>query len=110
MQAVQLLLKYIQSPELRDHLPRIVDMLGSLAEKDRLTEYLQVILEYIFQASENVDVSDIHNALKLIPQGEELMPTIAEKLRQGGCSRECSRENFRVKELYFLSKCKGSLF
>ena len=59
-------------------------MLGSLAEKERLTEYLQVILEYIFQASENVDVSDIHNALKLIPQGEELMPTIAEKLRQEG--------------------------
>ena len=84
LQAVQLLLKYIQSPELRDHLPRIVDMLGSLAEKERLTEYLQVILEYIFQASENVDVSDIHNALKLIPQGEELMPTIAEKLRQEG--------------------------
>lgn len=84
LQAVQLLLKYIQRPELRDQLPRIVDLLGNLSEKERLTEYLQVVLEYVFQASEHVDASDVREAFEKIPQGEKLMPTIAEKLRQEG--------------------------
>ncbi|WP_027369829.1 Rpn family recombination-promoting nuclease/putative transposase [Desulfovermiculus halophilus] len=84
LQAVQLLLKYIQSPELRDQLPRIVELLGSLAEKELVTEYLQVVLEYVFQASEHVDASDVREAFEKLPQGEELMPTIADKLRQEG--------------------------
>jgi hypothetical protein len=61
-----------------------VELLGRLGEKDRLTEYLQVILEYVFQASEYVDVHDVREALQKIPQGERLMPTIADKLREEG--------------------------
>jgi predicted transposase YdaD len=69
LQAVQLLLKYIQSPELRDQLPRIVELLGRLAEKELATEYLQVVLEYVFQASEHVDASDVREAFEKLPQG-----------------------------------------
>lgn len=84
LQVVQLLLKYIQVPELRDRLPEIVRLLGSLREKDRVTEYLQVILEYVFQATDHVEVRDVQKALQNIQQGESVMPTIAEKLRQEG--------------------------
>lgn len=84
LQAVQLLLKYIKYPELRDRLPEIVGLLGKLQERDKITEYLQVILEYVFQAAEHVDVQDVRQALDHIPQGESVMPTIAEKLRQEG--------------------------
>ena len=84
LQVVQLLLKYIQTQELRNRLPQIMELLGRLGEKERLTEYLQVMLEYVFQASEHVDVHDVREALQKVPQGEKLMPTIAEKLRQEG--------------------------
>lgn len=87
LQAVQLLFKYIQVPELRDRFPEIVGLLGTLGEKDRVTEYMQVILEYVFQASEHVDVHDVQKALQSIPQGESVMPTIAEKLRQEGMQK-----------------------
>jgi predicted transposase/invertase (TIGR01784 family) len=84
LRATQLLLKYIQVPELRERLPEILALLGKLSTKERVTEYLQVVLEYVFQATEHVDVQDVHNALKKIPQGENIMPTIAEKLREEG--------------------------
>ena len=84
LQSVQLLLKYIQRPDLRERLPEIMDLLGRLGEKERLNEYLQVMLEYVFQAAESIDVQDVHSALQKIPQGETIMPTIAEKLRQEG--------------------------
>jgi predicted transposase/invertase (TIGR01784 family) len=87
LQSVQLLLKYIQRPELGDRLPEIIELLGRLVEKRRLTEYLQVVLEYVLQAAENIDIQDVHTALKTIPQGEELMPTIADKLRQEGMQK-----------------------
>lgn len=84
LQVTQLLFKYIRSPELRDRLPGIFALMCRLSEQDRLTEYLQIVLEYVFQATEQVDVQDIKNALQKIPQGESIMPTIAEKLRQEG--------------------------
>ena len=84
LRATQLLLKYIQVPELRERLPEILVLLGKLSAQERVTEYLQVVLEYVFQATEHVDVQDVQEALKKIPQGENIMPTIAEKLREEG--------------------------
>ncbi len=84
LQTVQLLLKYIQTPQLRERLPEILGLLGRLSEKERVTEYLQVVLEYIFQAAEYVETADLRQAVQTLPQGESIMPTIAEKLRAEG--------------------------
>ena len=104
LQAAQLLLKHIQTPELRDRLPRIVELLGRLGEKDRLTEYLQVILEYVFQASEYVDVHDVRKALQIIPQGERLMPTIADKLREEGMQQGMQQGEIQGKRIILLKQ------
>jgi predicted transposase/invertase (TIGR01784 family) len=102
LQVAQLLFKYIQVPELRERLPEILELLGELSEKDRITEYLQVILEYVFQATDHVDVQDVRKALQKIPQGESVMPTIAEKLREEGMQQGMQQGELQGKRIALL--------
>ena len=83
-----LILKYIFREDLRDHLPGILRLLRSLSEKRTGMEYIETILKYIINAApmDNIDREDITAALdaSLPDVGGEIMPTIADRLREEG--------------------------
>jgi hypothetical protein len=54
-----------------------------LDDKNKITEYLPVIIRYILSAR-NVSVAALKEAVKHLPKGEETMETTAEQLRQEG--------------------------
>ena len=83
IQIFLMMLKYIFSPELNHKLPEILFLLNDLSDKDRITEYLQVILKYVLTAT-RLDRGRIREAVRDIPKGVEIMETTASILRQEG--------------------------
>jgi len=83
-----LVLKYIFREDLREHLPGILSLLRNLSEKRTSIEYIETILKYIVNAAstENIDREDMKAAVDeaLSHRGGEIMPTIADSLRQEG--------------------------
>ena len=83
-----LILKYIFREDLREHLPRILRLLRNLSEKRTGIEYIETILKYIINAAptENINREDLKAAVdEALPHiGGEIMPTIADSLRQEG--------------------------
>ena len=78
-----MLLKYIFLPELHHKLPEIMSLLNDLNDKNRVTEYLQVITKYILTAA-NLDREKIKEAVRDVPKGVEIVETTASRLRQEG--------------------------
>ena len=78
-----MLLKYIFLPELHHKLPEIMSLLNDLNDKDRITEYLQVITKYILTAA-NLDREKLKEAVRDVPKGVETVETTASRLRQEG--------------------------
>ena len=81
-----MLLKYIFLPELNHKLPEILSLLLELKEKDRVTEYLPVIIKYIL-AVRKLSLAEIKEAVKNLPKGEETVETTAEQLIKEGMDR-----------------------
>ena len=78
-----LLLKYIYRPELSHKLPEILSLLNELKDKDRITEYLPIIIKYILSVGK-VSLDEIKEAVKSLPKGDETVETAAYQLRQEG--------------------------
>jgi predicted transposase/invertase (TIGR01784 family) len=83
IQTFLLLLKYIYRPELSHKLPEILSLLNELKDKDRITEYLPIIIKYILSVGK-VSLDEIKEAVKSLPKGDETVETIADQLRQEG--------------------------
>ena len=83
IQIFLMLLKYIFLPELHHKLPEIMSLLNDLNDKDRITEYLQVITKYILTAA-NLDREKLKEAVRDVPKGVETVETTASRLRQEG--------------------------
>ena len=78
-----LLLKYIYRPELSHKLPKILSLLNELKDKDRISEYLPIIIKYILSVGK-VSLDEIKEAVKSLPKGDETVETAAYQLRQEG--------------------------
>jgi biotin operon repressor len=83
IQTFLLLLKYIYRPELSHKLPEILSLLNELKDKDRITEYLPIIIKYILSVGK-VSLDEIKEAVKSLPKGDETVETTADQLRQEG--------------------------
>jgi hypothetical protein len=83
IQTFLLLLKYIYRPELSHKLPEILSLLNELKDKDRITEYLPIIIKYILSVGK-VSLDEIKEAVKSLPKGDETVETAADQLRQEG--------------------------
>ena len=77
------LLKYASRPDLNHKLPGIISLLQNLKNKDRITEYLPVIIRYILNAGK-MSVNEMKKAFKSLPKGEETVETTADMLIQEG--------------------------
>lgn len=97
LEIIQLLFKYIYYPELRHKLPEVASLLNQLKDKERITEYLEVIVGYVLSAGQ-VDVEDVRRVVKTLPQGEEIVNTAAENLRQEGYDRAIQEKGKWISE------------
>ena len=78
--------QHIFHPDLNQKLPEIMSLLHELKDKDRITEYLPIIIRYILKAGK-VSVDEIKKAVKSLPKGEETVETTADQLIQEGIKR-----------------------
>jgi predicted transposase/invertase (TIGR01784 family) len=83
LQIFLMLLKYIFRPELIHKLPKILSLLNELRDKERITEYLPIIIKYILSTG-NLAEEKIKEAAKSVPGGENVVETTADRLRQEG--------------------------
>jgi len=74
-----LILKYIYRPDLREHFGSIFSLLSKLSDKESGLEYLETLLRYIISATDQITREDLKEAIKNIPEGGDIMPTIAEQ-------------------------------
>ena len=83
-----LLMKYIFRQDLNERIPGILGLLRELSEKRTGLEYVEAVLRYIVNGAptDNIDYEDLKVAVnKALPHiGGEIMPTIADKLREQG--------------------------
>jgi len=79
-------LKYIFTPELRHKLPEeIFPLFHELKDKEKGTEYLEVLLKYLTGSARNLPVDELNEAVtQLFEEGGDLMATIAEKWIEQG--------------------------
>ena len=81
-------MKYIFREDLNNRLPGILELLNELSEKQRGLEYIEAVLRYIVNGApaDNINYEDLNAAVnKGIPhKGGEIMPTIADTLREQG--------------------------
>ncbi len=84
-----LLLKYIFRPDLFEKLHEIFELLITLSNKRKTTEYLEVLFRYLVASVDSKKSEDLKKEIeKTIKSGENLMPTIAEKWVQDGVEKE----------------------
>lgn len=83
-----LILKYIFKDDLKDRLAGILELLKELSERQTGMEYLATVLKYIVNAAPEGHISyeDLKAAVNqaLPHQGGEILPTIAESLKEQG--------------------------
>ena len=84
LRASMLLLKYIQRSDLKEKLPGILELLYNLGTSKTGLEHLELLLRYLVNGTDTISGSDLRHAIAKIPQGEKLMPTIAEQWVQEG--------------------------
>jgi len=79
-------LKYIFTPELRYKLrEEIFPLFHELKDKEKGTEYLEVLLRYLTGSARNLSVDELNKTVtQLFEEGGDLMATIAEKWQAQG--------------------------
>ncbi|MFO7802723.1 MAG: Rpn family recombination-promoting nuclease/putative transposase, partial [Desulfovermiculus sp.] len=86
LRIVQLIMKYIDHPEQTYKLPEIVSLLQQLQDKDKITEYLALILQYVLRTGA-VTIQQAKEIVRELPHGEETVETTADVLRKEGEQR-----------------------
>ena len=86
LQASLLVMKHIFHDDLGEALSRALGLLGDLCRSRTGLEAVEVMLRYVATATDRVGPEEIRNALTaaLGPEGEEIMPTLAEKWIEEG--------------------------
>ncbi len=84
-----LALKHIFDQNLGQQLPHILGLIGSLAQQESGLEMLRTVLLYIAQANQAVTEAEFERgvAAAALPEGENLMATLAEKWKEEGWVR-----------------------
>jgi len=77
--------KYIYSPELRNKLWEIFKLFLELSDKAKVSEYLEVLLRYLFNSPGDFNKDDIREQVTgILEEGGDTMQTIAQQLREEG--------------------------
>jgi len=77
--------KYIYSPELRNKLLDIFKLFLELNDKTKVSEYLEVLLRYLFNSPGEFNKEELHEQVtSILEEGGDIMQTIAQKLREEG--------------------------
>lgn len=85
LHACFLLQKYIFNPELTGKVPEILGIVNKLSTKTKSTEYLEVMLRYLWASVDNKNQDALKTEIiKTIKAGGTAMPTIAEALKLEG--------------------------
>jgi predicted transposase/invertase (TIGR01784 family) len=79
-----LAMKHIFNNDLSGKLPEILSLLNDLADKKKGLECLETLFKYIVHATDKLTKEDFNNALSSIPEGEQIMPTLAQQWFQEG--------------------------
>lgn len=83
-----LTLKYIFTPELRFKLPEILQLCNDLEDKNKGTEYIEILLRYMVRKLPDIMTDTIVDTVsKIIDGGGDIMPTIAESWEAKGEAR-----------------------
>jgi predicted transposase YdaD len=82
-----LTMKYALRDELPEKLPSIITLLSDLADQPKGLKCLQLLYRYLVQATDKLSREDFHQALAHIPQGDKIMPTLAEQWFQEGMEK-----------------------
>ena len=83
LRIVQLLMKYIDHREQTYKLPEIVGLLQQLQNKEKITEYLALILQYVLRTGA-LTIQQAKDIVREMPYGEETVETTADILRKEG--------------------------
>jgi len=77
--------KYIYSPELRNKLWDIFKLFLELSDKTKISEYLEVLLRYLFNSPGELDKDETREQVTgILEDGGHVMQTIAQQLREEG--------------------------
>ena len=83
--AGMLVLKYVFSDELRERLPQLTRLFRELSRSRTGLEYVETVLRYLTVATDKIELPDLRAAAAEAWQGgEDIMPTIAQTLREEG--------------------------
>jgi predicted transposase/invertase (TIGR01784 family) len=82
-------LKYIYTPELKHKLPDIFRLFREVENKTKGTEYLEVLLRYLGQGTDNLSKDELQDSVTKVfeLEGGNVMATIAEQWIQEGEKR-----------------------
>ena len=84
LKASLLTMKYVFRPELGKQLEKIFGLFKDLTLKETGLEYLETLLRYLVNATDTIKKDDIARAIQSIPEGDKIMPTIAEQWKKEG--------------------------
>jgi len=122
LKATLLTMKYVFRPDLGKQLQKIFSLFKDLTLKETGLEYLETLLRYLVNATDAIKKDDIARAIQGIPEGDKIMPSIAEEwkkegfekgIQQGllGASREmllkALEEKFGIVPASFISRIKS---
>jgi predicted transposase/invertase (TIGR01784 family) len=81
LNAVQLAMKFIHSPELKENLDDIYASLEHVPDEDRQKALSALVTLYIVSNNGDISLDDVMTAMKNIIPKEEIMQTVADKIR-----------------------------
>jgi hypothetical protein len=82
-----LAMKYALREELPEKIVAMLDLLAGLADKKKGLQCLELLFRYLVQATEKLSRQDFEKALSSIPEGGDVMSTLAEEWFQEGMEK-----------------------
>ena len=77
--------KYIYSPELGNKLWDIFKLFLELRDKTKKSEYLEVLLRYLFNSPGEFNKEELHEQVtSILEEGGDIMQTIAQQFKEEG--------------------------
>ncbi len=78
-------LKYIYAEDVDEQLAKIIRLIYALLDQETASEYIQTVLRYMAAGSDKLSEEELNMiVLKAIEEGDDLMPTLAEKWVEQG--------------------------